>query len=56
MYHIKSPGNGSLKRGSGDYSGTPLNGHPMNGGQPLYNGHLIKSQIQLPIPMCIITP
>ena len=29
---------------------------PLNGGQPLYKGQLIKSQIQLPIPVCINAP
>ena len=29
---------------------------PLNGRQPLYNGSLIKSQIQLLIPTCIATP
>lgn len=28
---------------------------PLNGRQPLYNGYLIKSQIQLLIPTCITT-
>ena len=55
-------GNGAIMEGlqllhlsRSRYSGTLLT-DTLNGGQPLYNGQVIKSQMQRPIHVCINAP